>query len=85
MLYRRCDVVDYEVVLMRCQQGIGIVVFLCIFFFKQMTAYEILSGLLGSEMCMKDSDHATDIPNLATLVFLPASYTHLTLPTPPYV
>ena len=25
------------------------------FFFKQRTAYEILSGLVGSEMCIKDS------------------------------
>ena len=25
------------------------------FFFKQKTAYEILSGLVGSEMCIRDS------------------------------
>ena len=25
-----------------------------IFFFKQKTAYEILSGLVGSEMCIRD-------------------------------
>ncbi len=26
------------------------------FFFKQKTAYEILIGLVGSEMCIRDSD-----------------------------
>ena len=26
-----------------------------VFFFKQKTAYEILSGLVGSEMCIRDS------------------------------
>ena len=25
-----------------------------LFFFKQKTAYEILSGLVGSEMCIRD-------------------------------
>ena len=25
-----------------------------VFFFKQKTAYEILSGLVGSEMCIRD-------------------------------
>ena len=29
--------------------------FACFFFFKQKTAYEILSGLVGSEMCIRDS------------------------------
>ena len=29
-----------------------------IFFFKQKTAYEILSGLVGSEMCIRDSTRA---------------------------
>ena len=29
--------------------------FILIFFFKQKTAYEILSGLVGSEMCIRDS------------------------------
>ena len=28
---------------------------LIFFFFKQKTAYEILSGLVGSEMCIRDS------------------------------
>ncbi|VTU56170.1 hypothetical protein AMBR_EADFOONE_02828 [Lacticaseibacillus rhamnosus] len=31
------------------------------FFFKQKTAYEILSGLVGSEMCIRDSC-GTDSP-----------------------
>ena len=28
--------------------------FLTLIFFKQKTAYEILSGLVGSEMCIRD-------------------------------
>ena len=28
----------------------------CIFFFKQKTAYEMLRSLVGSEMCIRDSD-----------------------------
>ena len=28
-----------------------------IFFFKQKTAYEILSGLVGSEMCIRDRSY----------------------------
>ncbi len=27
---------------------------LCIFFFKQKTAYEMLRSLVGSEMCIRD-------------------------------
>ena len=30
----------------------------CIFFFKQKTAYEMLRGLLGSEMCISDRGHS---------------------------
>ncbi len=30
------------------------------FFFKQKTAYEILSGLVGSEMCVRDSPCTLD-------------------------
>ena len=30
------------------------------FFFKQKTAYEILSGLVGSEMCIRDRVGALD-------------------------
>ena len=29
---------------------------LCVFFFKQKTAYEIQYGLVGSEMCIRDRD-----------------------------
>ena len=32
-----------------------------IFFFKQKTAYEIGSGLVGSEMCIRDRDHAKQV------------------------
>ncbi len=32
------------------------------FFFKQKTAYEILSGLVGSEMCIRDK-HKTLLTN----------------------
>ena len=32
-----------------------------VFFFKQKTAYEISLGLVGSEMCIRDSrDHGLD-------------------------
>ena len=35
--------------------GVGAVgVRVGVFFFKQKTAYEILSGLVGSEMCIRD-------------------------------
>ncbi len=30
-------------------------VMLCIFFFKQEAAYEVLRGLVGSEVCIRDS------------------------------
>ena len=30
-----------------------------VFFFKQKTAYEILSGLVGSEMCIRDRLRST--------------------------
>ena len=30
-----------------------------VFFFKQKTAYEIQYGLVGSEMCIRDSNYAT--------------------------
>ena len=93
------------------------------FFFKQKTAYEILSGLVGSEMCIRDRYKGANLPkhhvidlyqnqlatkssiSLKTLEkvkghlnkkdqvlffinrrgFAPVSYTHLTLPTTPYV
>ena len=29
-----------------------------VFFFKQKTAYEMLRSLVGSEMCIRDSDRA---------------------------
>ena len=29
---------------------------MCFFFFKQKTAYEMLRSLVGSEMCIRDSD-----------------------------
>ena len=32
----------------------GVISGVLVFFFKQKTAYEILSGLVGSEMCIRD-------------------------------
>ena len=32
-----------------------LLVFVCFFFFKQKTAYEMLRSLVGSEMCIRDS------------------------------
>ena len=38
------------------------------FFFKQKTAYEILSGLVGSEMCIRDRvDTKTELRRSSTL------------------
>ena len=34
------------------------VVIVIVFFFKQKTAYEIQYGLVGSEMCIRDSGHS---------------------------
>ena len=31
---------------------------ICVFFFKQKTAYEMLRSLVGSEMCIRDRDDA---------------------------
>mgnify|MGYP002682417444 CR=1 FL=1 len=41
------------------------VVCVCVFFFKQKTAYEIEYGLVGSEMCIRDSgvNNATGVYN----------------------
>ncbi len=38
-------------------------VYMSFFFFKQKTAYEILYGLVGSEMCIRDSPRPA-APNL---------------------
>ena len=67
------------------------------FFFKQKTAYEIMPGLVGSEMCIRDRMETRtlglgDVTSVARLVLVvtfaselliatPVSYTHLTLPT----
>ena len=32
---------------------------IALFFFKQKTAYEIMPSLVGSEMCIRDSFHAS--------------------------
>ena len=53
-----------------------------IFFFKQKTAYEMLRSLVGSEMCIRDRANGYRfIERQYHDVFLPVSYTHLTLPT----
>ena len=60
------------------------------FFFKHKTAYEMLSSLVGSEMCLRDRHTAEtgqvfEADTLATVWALtrgqpwPVSYTHLTL------
>ena len=61
-------------------------------FFKQKTAYEINFCLVGSEMCIRDSVGVKNTTTGDTLSVETApikleavSYTHLTLPTTPYV
>ncbi|WP_460365904.1 hypothetical protein [Staphylococcus aureus] len=58
-------------------------------FFKQKTAYEIAQCLVGSEMCIRDSPLLLEILNKDCSPrikgFITVSYTHLTLPTTPYV
>ena len=44
----------------------------CFFFFKQKTAYEILSGLVGSEMCIRDSLGVLRECGKATAVSVPS-------------
>ena len=41
-----------------------IVVCVFVFFFKQKTAYEIQYGLVGSEMCIRDSGNAWLVNNI---------------------
>ena len=62
-------------------------------FFKQKTAYEIHERLVGSEMCIRDRFKRT-IKSLEDSIagylqeaqnIEAVSYTHLTLPTTPYV
>ena len=56
------------------------------FFFKQKTAYGIHERLVGSEMCIRDSYLTGQIINVdGGRTLNPVSYTHLTLPTTPYV
>ena len=62
-------------------------------FFKQKTAYEIGVRLVGSEMCIRDSINTgtwskkamTEAKKVGFDVLEAVSYTHLTLPTTPYV
>ncbi|GAB5865624.1 hypothetical protein JMUB7552_27650 [Staphylococcus aureus] len=55
-----------------------------IHFFKQKPAYEIAQCLVGSEMCIRDRVFGP-IEEVVLYAFLSVSYTHLTLPTTPYV
>ena len=68
--------------------------YICIFFFKQKTSYELLRSLVGSEMCIRDSlwtgpDHkyqALQILFLSMLAhryhrWLTVQYTHCLLYT----
>ncbi|GAB5762270.1 hypothetical protein JMUB7514_27950 [Staphylococcus aureus] len=50
-------------------------------FFKQKTAYEMQRSLVGSEMCIRDRGKTMEESTTGGAV----SYTHLTLPTTPYV
>ena len=52
-------------------------------FFKQKTAYEIGVRLVGSEMCIRDRDYSDK--EVVIIGSGAVSYTHLTLPTTPYV
>eukprot|EP00658_Telonema_sp_P-2_P006592 TRINITY_DN12493_c0_g2_i1.p2 TRINITY_DN12493_c0_g2~~TRINITY_DN12493_c0_g2_i1.p2 ORF type:complete len:109 (+),score=25.30 TRINITY_DN12493_c0_g2_i1:40-366(+) len=45
------------------------------FFFKQKTAYEMLRSLVGSEMCIRDSDH-TPAPAVTLLTRVGTHSTH---------
>ena len=49
-----------------------------LFFFKQKTAYDIMPSLVGSEMCIRDSNTCW-VP--FQMLQEAVSYTHLTLPT----
>ena len=44
--------------------GVSLVAMLCVvfFFFRQKTAYDMLRSLVGSEMCIRDSDVAAHKP-----------------------
>ncbi|CUX66077.1 hypothetical protein BN3590_03111 [Clostridium sp. C105KSO15] len=43
-----------------------------VFFFKQKTAYEIMPSLVGSEMCIRDKVHTSDIVAAASVDCLQA-------------
>ncbi len=47
------ELVEYELRSRQSMRGIWFVI-LFVFFFKQKTAYEIASCLVGSEMCIRD-------------------------------
>ena len=53
-------------------------------FLQTQTAYEIHERLVGSEMCIRDRSQGV-IPFLKMHNDQSVSYTHLTLPTTPYV
>ena len=62
---------------------------------EQKTAYEIHERLVGSEMCIRDSNYLSIDSSASILTagllgekyvgITAVSYTHLTLPTTPYV
>ena len=39
--------------------------YMCVFFFKQKTAYEVLRSLVGSEMCIRDRLYVGSYPRVA--------------------
>ena len=75
-------------------RGLPRVLVLIVFFCKQKTAYEMLRGLVGSEMCIRDRAQAAprrghrlaeqverERPLEREQHRAPVSYTHLTPPT----
>ena len=50
---------------MKCVGNVCECIMLLFFFFKQKTAYEMLRSLVGSEMCIRDSNKPTSAFNIA--------------------
>eukprot|EP00658_Telonema_sp_P-2_P007524 TRINITY_DN12806_c0_g1_i1.p1 TRINITY_DN12806_c0_g1~~TRINITY_DN12806_c0_g1_i1.p1 ORF type:complete len:215 (+),score=47.52 TRINITY_DN12806_c0_g1_i1:46-690(+) len=59
--------------------------FMCFFFFKQKTAYEMLRSLVGSEMCIRDRRDYVGIQLSKIAVKQARQYGRFFIPTPSYV
>ena len=58
----------------------------CVFFFKPEAAYGVRLSFVGSEMCIRDRFvWFVEAVLGPVLGFISVPFTHLTLPTPPYV